>query len=366
MNALVHARGDLLDMFLLFFFLMLGLWQTLVAWKKLNGLSLTGCPDRKYLSTALGLVLIFTSGAWYFSQPGHFAAPDVEGVETLVLLTLGIAAATAAQFLLSAVAGFIRSSVIREKQTGEIKIHEEGVRIEKIDTGESPIPAFIAEAKGGSGPGIPVLLVHDYGGSKEDLEDLALFLASNGHRTLAFDIDGHGMNERGLDSLSMPETVGSLLKLLTENNRNSDIAVAGIGFGGYTAVSCAAYNDRVRHAVAVDPPALESEGICAVNAMRELNIIDVLSSAFRPPARGAGGKRISLSSLFSKTDFPESTPPDKVTVIGTKDTWLNSPRSLEHTVSLLGLKDPVPAESRHYSLALREDVRRMILDSIRD
>ncbi|MBN2168028.1 MAG: hypothetical protein JW738_02190, partial [Actinobacteria bacterium] len=85
MKNVVHARGDLLDMLILFFLLALGLWQLLIAWKKLHGLSLTGYPDRKRWSITLGFVIIAFSCAWYFSQSGHFASPDVEGVETLVL-----------------------------------------------------------------------------------------------------------------------------------------------------------------------------------------------------------------------------------------------------------------------------------------
>ncbi len=104
MTRLVHMRGDVAGMFLLFLVGFLGLWQLLVAWKRLHGLSLTGCPDRRWASAALGAALVAGACGWYFSRPNHFVYPDVEGAETVFLFALGLAAASLLQMLLATLA----------------------------------------------------------------------------------------------------------------------------------------------------------------------------------------------------------------------------------------------------------------------
>lgn len=98
---MLHLRGDITGMFLFFLLMFIGLWQIVVAWKKLDGLSITGYHDRRGLSAVIGVAILVGSCGWYFSRPGHFASPDVEGIETLILLTCALIAATALQVSLS-------------------------------------------------------------------------------------------------------------------------------------------------------------------------------------------------------------------------------------------------------------------------
>ncbi|MHB8896653.1 MAG: hypothetical protein ACYC99_15950, partial [Candidatus Geothermincolia bacterium] len=116
MTRLIHARGDLLGMFLFFTFFFVGLWQVVVAWKRLNGLSLTGCPDRKAASYVLGVAIMAGAGAWYFSHKGHFASPDLEGIETLVVMVGGLIVASVVQGAAAQLAWWSREALRNRRQ----------------------------------------------------------------------------------------------------------------------------------------------------------------------------------------------------------------------------------------------------------
>ncbi|MBN1288201.1 MAG: alpha/beta hydrolase [Actinobacteria bacterium] len=365
MKNVVHARGDLPAMLIMFFFLALGLWQFLVAWKKLNGISLTGCPDRKYWTIAAGLLMIVISGSWYFSEPSHFAAPDVEGVETLVLLTLGILAATIAQFFLSFIFRITGISFARKKRVGLPVPEAGGTETVYVETDGLRVPALLMNPCETGDINVPVMLIHEYGGSREDLRGLATFLSSEGHASIAFDIDGHGMNPRGLSSPFMEITVEAMAETLVERTGSNEIVVVGVGMGGIAAVKCAGDREEVLHAVAVDPTAIAADGSCAVNALRELNILDVLVSAFKPPARHEPGTRVSLSKLIGGMKVPENIASGNVTVLSTAGTWLNSPESSTAAASKFHLGKPVFIEGSHYSLPGERSTRELILDIIR-
>jgi hypothetical protein len=115
-TRILHMRGDISGMFLFLVLLILGLWQLVVAWKGLNGFSLTGYQDRRKLSIVLGLAIITVASIWYFSRPGHFASPDLEGMETLILLALSIVVGTAIQAGLASLVYLLTSGRHKSQQ----------------------------------------------------------------------------------------------------------------------------------------------------------------------------------------------------------------------------------------------------------
>jgi len=115
LTRLIHFRGDFAGMFLFLLALLIGLWQIVVAWKHLNSLSVTGYPDRRWASYTLGATIIIASCAWYFSGKGHFASPDLEGVETLLVLALALAGATIVQCVMAKLAGLARALIQRSR-----------------------------------------------------------------------------------------------------------------------------------------------------------------------------------------------------------------------------------------------------------
>ncbi|MBN2169134.1 MAG: alpha/beta hydrolase, partial [Actinobacteria bacterium] len=194
---------------------------------------------------------------------------------------------------------------------------------------------------------------------------LAAFLASKGHTSVAFDLDGHGANQHGLSSPFMEATTGRFVETLASVTGFKNIAVVGFGLGGLAAVKCAGDRSEVLHAAALDPTALESDGSCAINALRELDILDVLRSALRPPAKNENGRRVSLSKLLSSMKVPENSAAEKVSIISTRETWLTSPASELTLASKFQLRDPVLVESNHYSLIHSSEAYEAILKIIR-
>lgn len=362
MKSLIHGRGDVLDMFLFFLMLMLGLWQLLVAWKKLNGLSLTGYPDRKYWSIACGLVLIIASGTWYFSQPGHFASPDVEGIESFILLAFGMLAATALQFILSLV---LQRTIARFSRT-QYRENPASVITKRLqaDIEGSQVPTCYFQPPADTTIRIPVLLMHDYGGKKEDMEYIARFLASEGHPALTFDMDGHGKNPRGLSGQLMKKTLNMLIDTLCRVADAQNIAVVGTGLGGLTALLSAGSGKSTR-VVAIDPTTFGPDGACAINALRELDILDVIAALITPNAVDTNGKNVGLPGIVDDIKFTGNLPIEKVAVIATKDTWLNSPAASKAFALNLNLKEPLWVTGNHYSLIGNDEVHNLILKNIR-
>ncbi len=341
MTRVLHARGDVTAMFLFFLGLFLGGWQLLVAWRRLSGLSLTGNPDRKCFSLVLGAVLVAGSCSWYFSTPGHFASPDVEGMETLLLLAAGLVTATLAQATLASAAGLLRTTGRRRQA-----LVDWGEKTE-IDVGGKSVPGRFTAGSGRAG-GIPVLLLHDYGGSSSDLGDLASAIAAGGRPALAVDLDGHGANPRGISDASMSDLLEAASEELRRRSGGGDLDAAGIGLGAALAMELHRAG-RTRRVFAVDPPPRDREGAALVNALRELGPVEVVRSFLKPPARREGGGRLSLARLIKELPEPGLMEPGEVAVAGTEGEWFVSQEVLEEWVKGIGLPGVILAAATHRS-----------------
>lgn len=359
MSKIIHMRGDVTGMLILFVLAFLGAWQVMVAVFHLNGLSLTGYPDRPRWSKIIGAALIAGSCAWYFSKPGHFAAPDVEGIETLILLVGGLVIATAAQVVLAIAAGLLW----RRNVAGVPEVPRGNVVT--FDVGGVPIAASYRE--GGdvdsSGSMIPVLLMHDYGGRMEDVSVLASGLAAGGHASLSFDLSGHGDNPLEIDSPAMEDILDAAAASLKNTAGGESLAAVGVGLGGTLAMDLVRRGIAER-SVAIDPPARDVDGYAQVNAIRELSPLDVAAALVRPPARGAGGKRLSLAKLLREIPLAGTLPEDRATVIGTAGYWLNSPSALALSVARCGLDEPLLVEGTHTTIAASDATIEAVLGSL--
>jgi pimeloyl-ACP methyl ester carboxylesterase len=331
-------------MFLLLLGVLFGLWQVAVAYKGLNGLSLTGYPDRRWASVLLGLAVIIGSGAWYFSRPHHFASPDLEGVETLAVLVAALVVSTVLQCGLAQLAGLGRSALAREEEPAPG--HMPGDET-SLDAGGERVPATFVAGTGG----VSVLLLHDYGGSRKDVHAIAERLFSNGHSVLSPDLDGHGDNHRGLTAAGVMDSLDVAVSFLKDRSGEGAVSAVGVGLGGTLAIEMALAG-KVERAIAIDPPARDEEGFADVDSLRELRPLDVISSCLMPPARGADGRRISMSSLLADlapTGDRDAEAP--VTMIGTRHRWLNDPGALGALAGHYGPFPPICLHATHAGIS---------------
>ena len=361
MTRLIHMRGDITGALLFFTLLFLGIWQLVVSWKRLNGFSLTGYPDRRKLSFAFGLALVIGACGWYFSRPGHFASPGVEGIEMLLLLVGGFLAATVIQGVLASVT-FRRGYLLHPPAS-------EGGRVERslenlaVPVEESLVPVLFGPPAG-DGPTVAgVLLLHDYGGTKEDTNHIAAYLRARGHATLAVDLDGHGENPRGVSSPAMEALIDEAATLLRDRTSKSEISVVGIGLGGTLAIRLAAADASVERAVALDPPTTEAGGWPTVNALRELKPIDLAAGFLRPAARSEDKGRVALSKMLVLMP-PDGAAGNRVTVIGTAGTWFNSPAALRGCFRERGPGRLILLPGRHASIASGETTLEAMLKAL--
>lgn len=322
MSSLLHMRGDVGGMLAFFMVFFLGCWQVVVAAYRLNGLSLTGYPVRRGPGFALGTTLAAGSVAFYFSRPGHFAAPDVEGMETLAVMIFGLVAATVVQ---GALASLARAALRRrgERTPGgeEIELELEGVG--------APACYYPGRREAPSA----VLLLHDYGGHRSDVAGLARGLAERGYACLAVQLDGHD-SPREISDPCMAYLLRGALEELAGRSGAGAVVVVGIGLGG--TLACAlARGGAAAAAVALDPPALDEDGRPMVNALGELSPATVLSAFLRPPARASGGARLSQAALLRSLPRP-GPGPGRVSIIGSRERWLNTPGALEEYAERLG------------------------------
>ncbi len=336
-------RGDVAGMFIFFIIAFMGAWQFIVAAFRLNGLSLTGYPDRKWLSGLLGGLLVAGACAWYFSRPGHFAAPDVEGIETFIVLTGGLVIATVVQAILVSVI-----TPLRQRRSGDAGAPLAAEDFE-LEVAGALVTSRFVPAVGNAQAGSDVLLLHDFGGTIADLDALAAALAQAGHRALAVELDGHGNSPREITSASMDELLDAAAAELRKRTGGGPVSAVGAGFGGNLAIELARRGTASR-AVAIDPPARDAEGYGEINAMRESTPVRIVTAFFKPPASGTDGKRSSLSRLLRMLPPPEQVPSGSVTVLGTSERWLNRPPALEAFAASIGSDSTKMLVGTHSSL----------------
>lgn len=359
MTRIIHMRGDVTGMLILFVVAFLGIWQLMVAYLRLNGLSITGYPDRGCWSKIIGAVLLVGSCSWYFSKPGHFASPDVEGIETLIVLLGGVVIATVLQLLLAGVARQLgrRRSQSRAEAAGAAE--DLPISVDGTQVGARYHPGARDLKKNAA----PVLLLHDYGGSKEDVAFLAARLAASGHATLTVDLEGHGGNPRAVTSPAMTDLLDAAASTLRQKTGEKPLTVVGIGFGAVLALDVVARGAAER-AVAIDPPARDEQGCARVNVFRELGPLAVVSAFIKPQARGPCDKPLSLARLLQELPAPGSLPPGKVTIIGTSEKWFNSPTELTTFAVLSGVPEPLFLPGNHTTIAAREETVEATLASL--
>jgi len=336
-------RGDVAGMFIFFVIAFLGAWQFIVAAFRLNGLSLTGYPDRKWLSGLLGGLLVAGACTWYFSRPGHFASPDVEGIETFIVLTGGLIVATVAQAIMASVI-----TLLRRRRSADARAPLTAEDFE-LEVAGARVTSRFVPAIGKAQAGCDVLLLHDFGGTIADLDALAAALAQAGHCALAVELDGHGNSPREITSASMDELLDAAAAELRKRNGDGPVNAVGAGFGGHLAIELARRGTASR-AVAIDPPARDAEGYSEINAMRESTPVRIVTAFFKPPARGTDGKRSSLSRLLHMLPPPEQIPSGSVTVLGTSERWLNRPTALEAFAASIGSDSAKMLVGTHSSL----------------
>jgi pimeloyl-ACP methyl ester carboxylesterase len=361
LTRIIHMRGDVTGMLILFVVAFLGIWQIAVAYLRLNGLSISGYPDRSCFSKIIGAVLVAGSCAWYFSKPGHFASPDVEGIETLILLFAGIVIATVLQVLLAGAARWIQRIRSHPQQHAE----EAGAVEEfSIDVDSTKVEAeYLSAAKDSEENAAPVLLLHDYGSSKEGVRSLAGRLSAGGHSTLTVDLDGHGGNPRAVTSPAMEDLLDSAASALRRRTGGEPLVAVGVGLGGILAMNLVS-RGVAEKAVAIDPPARDEDGYGWVNVLRELGPFEVIAAFFKPAARGPGGKHLSLNRLLAESPQTRPLPQDKVTIIGTSERWFNSPVVLGSFAAMYGVLEPVLLPGNHSTIASREETVEATLESL--
>ena len=349
MSRLIHMRGDILGMFLFLTWLLLGVAQVLVAARRLNGMSLTGYPDRRWASLLLGLALAAGACGWYFSRPGHFASADLEGTETLIVLVGALLAAAVVQLVLAQVVGSIRTAFAATREevgpTGETVSFEAG-------GGEVPASYFPAEGK----RGVPVLLLHDYGGTRADVSLLAKALSEGGHAVVAPDLCGHGDNSRPVEPGALEAMVEGAAGWLEDRENYEAVSAVGVGLGGTLAVGIAR-KGLVWRAIAIDPPARDDSGFPDVDSLREMRPLDLMASFFRPKAKAASGRRKSQARVLLEMPLPvEEGEGGHVTVIGTSGTWFNARTALTaYTAQGCGCEfEPVFIKGRHATMVDQE------------
>ena len=350
-------RGDITGMLMFFVFLFLGAWQLLIAWHRLSGLSLTGYPDRRCFSMVLGAVLVSGSCSWYFSAPGHFASPDVEGFETFLVLTAGLLIATALHLALASLLYFARR-VFRGSAT------ESTVGLETtLDVDGRAVPALFKEASPAAGTSRPVLLLHDYGGGRGDLGTLASALSAGGCASLSVQLDGHGDSPRDVESAGMEQLLAAACEELRRRSGGATPGAVGVGLGGTLAMELFR-RGAAAGVVAMDPPALVGGGERVMNVLRELAPPQAASAFLWPPVRGAGGARVTLSRLLEELCPAGELKPGKVIVVGTAGCWVNAPDQLEAYVRSRGVPGTVPVDASHRTIAGHPDTIRAVVASM--
>lgn len=336
MSSLLHSRGDIAGMFIMLFGLLFGLWQIAVAGWRLNGLSLTGYPDRRVASVLLGSAVIAGTGAWYFSRPGHFAAPDIEGMETIVVFALAFLCAAAAQCLLAESIGRFRLLLGAGPDTGGESPGDEVM----VSVDGGTVPGTLFEPEGGAGRG--ALLIHDYGGTRRDMRVIGERMRDRGFTCLSFDLDGHGANSRPMTESGLNELLAAASEQLSGLIRGGEPAAVGYGLGANLAIAF----ERASRVIALDPLTIAPGGFPQVNSLRELRPLAMFSGLAGRPSRSAGLAMESARRAHA----------NDVWILTPADRWFTD-RTAQHLRAFeLGPRPPVLVGARHSDMVGDEEV----------
>lgn len=348
-------RGDISSMLLFLLFLFVGLWQIAVACLRLHGLSLTGSPDRKLPGILLGGIIILLSGAWYFSAEGHFASPDVEGFESLLLVGVAMLLSTIVQLALSSAAqAFYRNSRRFQRNAPVDKCEPVEIALD----GKPVVGRYLQGD--GDDAGFAIILLHDYGGCAEGLAPVQSAVSAAGHPSLSADLDGHGGNHRRVDDPAMTALCSGMIDLVNSLSGTEKALAIGYGYGGLLAARLAT-DGMVPAAISVDPPVSDRNGAPAINCFRELPFPRVARALLSRVKRGEGMP--SLSALMKALD-ERSVPAPNVTVIGTRERWLNDPEEMKEFCGRKLYGELTLIDLSHEQLLYDNAAIRLVLDSI--
>lgn len=114
------------------------------------------------------------------------------------------------------------------------------------------------------GSGVPVILIHGWGGSHASLEGLATMLASEGFRTINVDLPGMGASEPPSSPMFMDDYVELIIRLIKKLDLSRPVLV-GHSFGGKIGMFLAAkYPAELSKLVLID-----ASGIKPVKTLKQ-------------------------------------------------------------------------------------------------
>jgi len=128
------------------------------------------------------------------------------------------------------------------------------------------VPALISVPSTGTPPYPCLVMLHGYGGSKEDMKDLAKFAAENGYAIIAIDAQFHGERKqpgKALYSTNLTESRDGIIQTVVDARRTVDyletrgdidstkIGLVGGSMGGILGAIFAGVEPRVKAAVLI-------------------------------------------------------------------------------------------------------------------
>jgi 3-oxoadipate enol-lactonase len=123
------------------------------------------------------------------------------------------------------------------------------IEVNWIDTGK----ASLRYAHLGRGRGLPLILLHEMGGTLETWDETLPLLAES-HEVLAYDWRGFGQSEKITGTITVADHVADLVALLDALQIDGPVLIAGVAVG--TAIACgfaAACPDRAAGLVLICP-----------------------------------------------------------------------------------------------------------------
>lgn len=196
-----------------------------------------------------------------------------------MLLTISLAVLTAAPALPTQI-GRRTASRARERM--------EEVHLRTIDKLDLEASYYAPKKKKSRQPAI--LMVHDAGQDREQVEDLAVYLQTRGYGVLTFDLRGHGANvSKALDWDAVDEKAhasmwvfalrdleaGAEFLRTRKEIHASNLSVIGVGAGCALAVHHAVGDENTR-AVVLIAPVPENPGFDLLRDVQDLEGLDTL------------------------------------------------------------------------------------------